>query len=284
MKIKKLLKFLLPISICFCFCVSANAANSITSYGNFIFKKNGEDKIIINSDDLKTLEIETAKTETYNQKAKTELVQSLNSIGTYITSDGSFSHDVSNNDTSRLVDWDDINNAVKNSQTVDSNKTPTPNDISKDKVCWVNGHKIIGTGGYNEEVYRENYLDDFLQTASLSRSNCSEIVAHQHKDANNNTYTNEVIKSDTCPGGCYTSSQGHTHISSSEAHDGLTECPSHMETEIITETREDENGNEYTEEIEYIYKVWDCTCSNNTWVPGCGKTENTIDSVVIKYR
>lgn len=152
----------------------------------------------------------------------------------------------------------------------------------------------------NNSYYTSGYADGYannLENVSI------EYTYHKHVDCNGNA-SSATIYSTTNPGGCYVSS-GHTHNATGT-------CPTHTTTtstycgswklvEITEEgwhmyqctgcnskrlqtTANSDGGWGYgTHYVDTSNTVYDCGSPVNTWIIGCGKSETSIESAIIKF-
>ena len=183
----------------------SNRRSLITSHGAVEFTSE-EGSILIDSEDLYTLADEIDDLET-SYKSKT--TEALNTINTYIRSDGTITHNKEDADNQmEQPSFGLLANAIINSQSSSTaisdlsgtkyfktNKgkistsgtgspitlnAATPDNLSAGQIAFVNGSMLLGTGADNEAYYNIGYADGYAQKMDGLDI---QIKYHEHIDA-----------------------------------------------------------------------------------------------------
>ena len=151
-------------------------------------------EVVINSLDLIYLANEIDVLEHTYKKI---ILKYLNGINTYMTSDGSITHDVVNSDVAYYPKFEDLINGISLSQEVETETTAA--NLSNDKAAWVNGNLIIGTGVDNQSYYDKGYAQGYKDA---QEGVDVEYTYHTHKDASGSIRDDSYQSS--VSGGCFT--------------------------------------------------------------------------------
>ena len=183
----------------------SNRRSLITSHGAVEFTSE-EGSILIDSEDLYTLADEIDDLET-TYKSKT--TEALNTINTYIRSDGTITHNKEDADNQmEQPSFGLLANAIINSQSSSTaisdlsgtkyfktNKgkistsgtgspitlnAATPDNLSAGQIAFVNGSMLLGTGADNEAYYNIGYANGYAQKMDGLDI---QIKYHEHTDA-----------------------------------------------------------------------------------------------------
>ena len=183
----------------------SNRRSLITSHGAVEFTSE-EGSILIDSEDLYTLADEIDDLET-SYKSKT--TEALNTINTYIRSDGTITHNKEDADNQmEQPSFGLLANAIINSQSSSTaisdlsgtkyyktNKgkistsgtgnpitlnAATPDNLSAGQIAFVNGSMLLGTGADNEAYYNIGYADGYAQKMDGLDI---QIKYHEHTEA-----------------------------------------------------------------------------------------------------
>ena len=183
----------------------SNRRSLITSHGAVEFTSE-EGSILIDSEDLYTLADEIDDLET-SYKSKT--TEALNTINTYIRSDGTITHNKEDADNQmEQPSFGLLANAIINSQSSSTaisdlsgtkyyktNKgkistsgtgnpitlnAATPDNLSAGQIAFVNGSMLLGTGADNEAYYNIGYANGYAQKMDGLDI---QIKYHEHTDA-----------------------------------------------------------------------------------------------------
>lgn len=99
----------------------------------------------------------------------------LNGINTYLTADGSVTHDADSSDTDYFPKFEDLINGISLSQEVET--ATTMDNLSKDKGAWVNGTYLTGNGNDVNIAYSQGYIDGVNYTVENAKIS---YVYHEH--------------------------------------------------------------------------------------------------------
>ena len=247
---------------------------------------------------------------------KTETVNALNQIGTFYNLDGTttFNKDESTLSAANaaILPFSAITNGIIHSQSIPTERTysgtlpgetietsgniaaATAANLSLGTAAWVDGELIVGTGADNNSYYTQGWADGFNK---LMNGISINYKYHQHSDGNGNISTNTVIYSLVNPGGCY-KANGHTHNKTgtcSYYDNPVVYCGTacgwtNHDDSGIHNTWQCSNGHNRPESESVCQqvisggdRVYTCGRLINTYILGCGKTENTIESATIIF-
>ena len=233
----------------------------IKSKGNLNFE-NG--KVLVTSSDLIYLADEIDNLE---KKYKCNLVDALNTIGTYFKSDGSITYNSSQNEIKSEVakanlSFAGIKHGIISSQSIPlPYKEATADNLSANCAAWVNGVLVKGNGKDCENSWQNGYNEGYAQGIADSLDKV-EVVYTYHE------HTGDESQVGGCYGtltgtkpvlcGCiqyvHTDSLGHSTCANCWHNHGANKC----------------GGIVSYKQYEYIGLA-------------CGKTEETIESATIVY-
>lgn len=201
------------------------------------------------------------------------------------------------------VEYNTLVNAVKNSQKPHSGDTgATVDNISANKVAFVNGKYLVGNGNDVNSAYTQGYYDGVHYTVANANI---EYVYHQHVTGAG-TLSSGTLYAASSPGGCYVAS-GHTHdalftcaktpvyghICDSSCHyvegystpPATSYCTIHSYHPCEHEKPGYVDGHwEHSSNTGIVGYNYSCGYPTNTWVIGCGRTAGvTIDSATVRF-
>lgn len=213
------------------------------------------------------------------------ILKYLNDIHTYMTADGSVTHDAADSDGSYFPTLGQLIKGISLSQEV--NTGTTADNLSEGMGAWINGEYITGNGNDVNMAYLKGLTEGFDNAVE----NCSiSYVYHEH--------TGDSSLGD----GCYTKAVYHSHTYS---------CPSHQEdtgnkvqcacsgTSWTTGAdgygdyqcgncgHPPHGGSRCSLSANETRTVWDCGIDGRIiyYDVGCGKTEGvTIDSATLIFK
>lgn len=116
---------------------------------------------------------------------KSEIINRLNSIGTFFNSNGDYTHENNNTKDPNTLEYSQLMDGISNSQTV--NTGTSSNNLSLGMGAWINGKYIVGNGRDVNEAYAKGFSDG----------------ASQNKNANIEYQYHEHTGNNTEGGGCY---------------------------------------------------------------------------------
>lgn len=293
---------------------SSGRASNIKSYGVYNIQSQDGKSVTLDSADLVYLADEIDELETTYKGNLLSAIQSLTDVAKEMVLD---KIPVS---AASSVEYNTLVNAVKNSQKPHSGDTgATVDNISANKVAFVNGKYLVGNGNDVNSAYTQGYYDGVHYTVANANI---EYVYHQHVNSSGAICTATPVYTTTNPGGCYVSG-GHTHNVTGTCpwhytyHVHTGSCP-YSEKEHTVHCTSRSNGYSYfacdicdwtgshydggassgwgygPHMTEKIYScgnsplnsgcAYDCGFYVNTWVIGCGRTAGvTIDSATVRF-
>lgn len=248
---------------------------------------------------------------------KTEIVSSLNDMGTYFTSEGSVTHNIDENlimpESAEMLAFGQLTNGILNSQSIPEDKSysgilpgsdetvigtlsaATADNLSLGTAAWVNGELLCGTGGDNNSYYTRGFVEG--QAVALDALDV-QYTYHVHVDNDGNKITSDSILIEY--GGCATNGF-HKHTDSCYKECKVTKRVSHTtapgvdgNTSTVYHMVEEHSGcgqattiysSMSNETTSYTHQY--TTCGNtpiNAYKIGCGKTEESIESATIVFK
>lgn len=132
---------------------------------------------------------------------KSEMVSSLNEMGTYFTSEGSVTHNIDESmilpESAEVLAFGQLTDGILNSQSIPEDKSysgilpgsdetvtgtlsaASADNLSLGTAAWVNGELLYGTGSDNSSYYNQGYAD------GIANINNGSIVYtyHEHSDS-----------------------------------------------------------------------------------------------------
>lgn len=315
-----MLKRLLPIFAgCSILCLSvltvsaapSGRAANLKSEGVYAITR-GTENILIDAADLVKLATEIDELElAYKENTR----DALATVGVYFDSSGNPVHTTTGNNV--IPTFDALFEGISISQEPQgSDVAVTWDNVSLNKVCYINGEYIKGNGNDVNNAYSKGYNDGV--NYATGHANIT-YVYHVHKNGSGNAVTAEKVYTTIAPGGCYVAA-GHTHNATGTcatkftththtdacdtglgSHIVVTGCPRRDEPGAVVDycTLCGKEGSAGTGvwglcPLNITYncndlplnsgKTWACGSPVNTYVLGCGKTTSTIESAIIDFR
>lgn len=163
---------------------TAGRWRNIQSSGNLHFQPSTDNSksVYFESNDLIKLANEIDDLE-YHYKS--EILNRLNSIGTFFDSNGDYIHENNYTENPNSLRFVQLMDGISNSQTVETGTTS--NNLSLGMGAWINGEYIEGNGSDVNEAYAQGFSD------GASQKQDAHIEYHYHEHTGNST----------SGGGCY---------------------------------------------------------------------------------